>query len=55
LSLFDSFTSIIIEALQYWDLIPAPEENEELREVKQQIDLIQKMKDHLSKLKDIIV
>lgn len=54
LSLLDSFTAIIIEALQYCDLIPAPEENEESREVKQQIDLIQKMKDHLSRLKEIV-
>lgn len=54
LSLFDAFTAIIIEALQYWDLIPAPEENAEVKEVKQQIDLIQKMKNHLSKIKAII-
>ena len=54
LSLFDAFTAIIIEALQYWDLIPAPEENTEVKEVKQQIELIQKMKTHLSKIKEII-
>mmetsp|Transcript_5632 Transcript_5632/g.4843 ORF Transcript_5632/g.4843 Transcript_5632/m.4843 type:complete len:146 (+) Transcript_5632:316-753(+) len=54
LSLFDAFTSIIIEALQYCDLIPAPEENDEVREVKQQIDLIEGMKEHLVKLKDIV-
>lgn len=54
LPLFDSFTSIIIEALQYCDLIPKTNENEETRETRQQIELIQKMKDHLSKLKSII-
>jgi len=54
LALFDAFTAIIIEALQYCDLIPVPEENEEVREVKQQIELIQRMKEHLSKLKSIV-
>lgn len=54
LALIDSFTAIIIEALQYCDLIPAPEENEDVREVKQQINLIQRMKNHLSKIKNII-
>ena len=54
LSLFDAFTGIIIEALQYWDLIPAPEETDDLKEVKQQIELIQNMKSQLLRIKEII-
>lgn len=54
ISLFDSLTAIIIEALQYWDLIPAPEETDELREIKQQVELIQNMKSQLLRIKEII-
>jgi hypothetical protein len=35
-------------------LIPAADDNEEVREVKQQIDLIQKMKEHLGRLKLVV-
>ena len=55
LSIFDSFTAIIIEALQYCDLIPKSEESLETKELKQQIELIQKMKLHLTRLKDIVM
>lgn len=55
LSIFDAFTAIIIEALQYCDLIPKYEDSSEVKEVKQQIELIQKMKLHHSRLKKIVL
>lgn len=54
LGIFDAFTAIIIEALQYCDLIPKSEESADTKEIKQQIELISKMKNHLTRIKDIV-